>query len=466
MCSVFGFLKFGELANDKDLKVIHARFSVLSKKAEMRGRDSWGCYLLNKSGKYSCYKGIGKISEANIEEFKIMPDITMIIGNTRAEPTTEFIPIKTENDIQPFVSERFIVSHNGTIANDRELCRTFQLQPSSRIDSAVLPLLFEKIGIDKGISELIGSYTIVGVDLTKPRELHLIRNYKPIAYIYDSALDALWFASDPNWLESYVTCCKPDQFHPVIPDPYTHIIINGATRDMSIKSIGKISKKARQKILVVASGGLDSTVVATLLKQQGHEVHLFHVDYGCHATEMEKKAILAIADYLGVKVTVMKNDWLGSIGGSSLTVANSSIAEGMKGAEFPHEWVPARNMLMIASACAFSDVHGFDAIALGTNLEEGGAYPDNTEEFIKIMDLASRLGTISRACIISPIGNLMKHEIVKLGLEINAPLHLTWSCYKNGLHHCGDCGPCYMRKRAFQMIGEDDPIRYSEFLSN
>ena len=97
---------------------------------------------------------------------------------------------------------------------------------------------------------------------------------------------------------------------------------------------------------------------------------------------------------------------------------------------------------------------------MGTNLEEGGAYSDNTEEFIKIMDMASRLGTSSRARIISPIGNLMKHEIVKLGIEINAPLHLTWSCYKDKPLHCGNCGPCFMRKQAFLINNIDDPIKY------
>nr|MCG2909665.1 7-cyano-7-deazaguanine synthase [Stygiolobus sp.] len=62
--------------------------------------------------------------------------------------------------------------------------------------------------------------------------------------------------------------------------------------------------------------------------------------------------------------------------------------------------------------------------------------------------------------VLMPVGNLVKHEIVKLGVEIGAPLHLTWSCYEGGEKHCGMCGPCYMRKMAFRINGLEDPVEY------
>ena len=152
--------------------------------------------------------------------------------------------------------------------------------------------------------------------------------------------------------------------------------------------------------------------------------------------------------------------WLGRLGASALTEAKRAIAPGRAGAKLPHEWVPARNWVMSSVAGAVADALGYDSIALGTNLEEGGAYPDNTQEFIRIMSQASSLGTRARAIVEAPVGHLVKHEIVRLGLQVGAPLHLTWSCYRNGPLHCGQCGPCFMRKTAFRMNGVEDPIRY------
>src|SRR5205085_6785589 len=101
-------------------------------------------------------------------------------------------------------------------------------------------------------------------------------------------------------------------------------------------------------------------------------------------------------------------------------------------------------------------------IALGNNLEESGAYPDNEQEFIRalnvVMPNAVQEGRSVR--FTEPVGNLMKHEIVKLGLEVGAPLDLTYSCYRGGELHCGRCGPCFMRHNAFRMNGAVDPLPY------
>jgi 7-cyano-7-deazaguanine synthase len=211
--------------------------------------------------------------------------------------------------------------------------------------------------------------------------------------------------------------------------------------------------------LVVASGGLDSTVAAAMLQHAGREVALLHIQYGCHAERREAEAVRQIARYLGSESVFIDAPWLGGLGASALT-EDRPIAAGREGAELPHEWVPARNLLMIATACAVADARDYGAIALGTNLEEAGAYPDNTQEFIRIMSRASSLGTRARAIVEAPVGNLVKHEIVRLGLKLRAPLHLTWSCYRNGRLHCGRCGPCFMRKTAFRMNGAEDPVGY------
>jgi 7-cyano-7-deazaguanine synthase len=147
-------------------------------------------------------------------------------------------------------------------------------------------------------------------------------------------------------------------------------------------------------------------------------------------------------------------------GASPLLNADAAISKGVEGAEYAHEWVPARNLVMLSVATAYAEANGFNVIALGNNLEESGAYPDNEEQFTiqfdSLLPMAVHDGYEVR--VVAPVGTLMKHEIVKLGLELGTPFKETWSCYKGGLKHCGECGPCFMRRTAFERNGTTDPV--------
>src|SRR5690606_35279475 len=151
------------------------------------------------------------------------------------------------------------------------------------------------------------------------------------------------------------------------------------------------------------------------------------------------------------------------IGGSRLTNTLDELVtadEGAAGAEYAHEWVPARNLVMLSLATAVAESAGFPYIVLGNNLEEAGAYPDNEMQFInklnEVLPYATNLHHYVE--ILMPVGNLMKHEIVRTGLELDAPMDLTWSCYEGGTVHCGTCGPWFMRKKAFEMNGQTDHV--------
>ncbi len=100
---------------------------------------------------------------------------------------------------------------------------------------------------------------------------------------------------------------------------------------------------------------------------------------------------------------------------------------------------------------------------LGTNLEEAGSYPDNEMIFIDRLNAVLPYATQvnKRVHIEMPVGNLVKHEIVRMGIELDAPLDLCWSCYESGDIHCGNCGPCFLRKTAFKINGLTDMIPYS-----
>lgn len=217
------------------------------------------------------------------------------------------------------------------------------------------------------------------------------------------------------------------------------------------------------RCLVVCSGGLDSTTAAAhALKVDGRQPILLHFRYGCRAEAREVEAVRNVASALGVGHLIVDISWLKQLGGSSLTDPRASIAGPIEGAEYPHEWVPARNLLMIAHAAALCDARGIGEIYMGLNLEEGAVYPDNTVEFYERLNGLMPLATLSRPVIRMPLARMMKWQIVRHATTIGAPIHLSWSCYRAGPLHCGQCGPCYLRRTAHAMIHLPDSMQYAD----
>lgn len=215
--------------------------------------------------------------------------------------------------------------------------------------------------------------------------------------------------------------------------------------------------------LVICSGGLDSTTAAThALKVDGRQPILLHFQYGCRAEARESDAVRSVAAALGVEYLVVEFSWLKHLGGSSLTDSRASIAGPIEGAQYPHEWVPARNLLMIAHAAALCDARDIGEIYMGLNLEEGAVYPDNTVEFYERLNGLMPFATLSRPVIRMPLARMMKWQIVRHAAAIGAPIHLSWSCYRSGPLHCGQCGPCYLRRTAHAMINLPDTVQYAD----
>ena len=214
--------------------------------------------------------------------------------------------------------------------------------------------------------------------------------------------------------------------------------------------------------MVICSSGLDSTSVAAyaVYKHGTENVTLLHFDYACQAGKREGVQIKKIADHLKVSLKIIDMRKINIFGKDSPLLSNQEVAQGKNGAEYAHEWVPARNLVMLSLTTAFSEANGFGHIYIGSNLEEAGAYPDNEEQFI--LDFENLLyGAVQNGLKIeihSPLGGLMKHEIIPFGYKYGAPFHLTWSCYLGGDRHCGKCGPCFMRKTAFIRNGLKDPV--------
>jgi len=405
MCSIFG--AFGRLVDEKKF------LRPIQEHAKDRGRDG-----------------------GRIERFDLGDEYYAFLGNWRATPTPEL----EKSKLQPYDG----LVHNGTIANDKEL----GVKPGE-IDTMVLPRILDRNhGVDafvESLRRIKGSYAIA---CTGKGTVFLANNYKPIHY-WSPYGEAIYFSSMARHFEEIL----PFGQAPVQLPPYT-------VMDLRTRIVREIERKDAKRAVIIASAGLDSTCVATKFVRDGWDVCLLHFKYGCTAQTREAALIPKIAERLGCTYHFLTVDYSEMKGNSPILSKGSKIADGIAGAEFAHEWVPARNFLMLAHATAFAEANGYHCIALGNNLEESGAYPDNEEQMTVLLDnvLNYAVSDGYNLRIVAPVGNLMKHEIVKLGLELDAPFDVTWSCYRDEEKHCGECGPCFMRKTAFERNGTVDPV--------
>ncbi|MEK9773900.1 MAG: 7-cyano-7-deazaguanine synthase QueC [Opitutae bacterium] len=217
------------------------------------------------------------------------------------------------------------------------------------------------------------------------------------------------------------------------------------------------------KALVLFSGGLDSTVLATQLKAEGSETRLLSIDYGQrHARELKRAK--QIAQALELPHQVLRLPDLGPLlGGSSLTDAKVELPEGHYAEEsMKATVVPNRNMILLALAGGHALSIGFDTIAYAAHAGDHTIYPDCRPEFADAMETALGLADWEKLSLHRPFVHLSKTDLVKKGAELGAPLHLTWSCYAGREIHCGKCGTCVERKEAFALAKIPDPTEYED----
>lgn len=470
MCAVIGALLW-DLTTPARLYAANQLVRDLYLASHERGRDGRGFTYISEqwTGAYT-YKDTSSVErkDQGYAHMYMGPGLcqsTALIGNTRAEPTTEYIAVKRQEDQQPYAHNGWSIVHNGTIANDKVL-RTGAVDTT--IDSAAIveqlgavPFAYGVTGclansfwhFNEMVRKLKGSFAILAIHESEPDHMMVAVNYRPVWYVHTEF--GVFFASSRDYL--------PAGYARAMVEPYTVSSFTIKSDGQLVVSTLPILQQAEpRRALVVCSGGLDSVVAATVAQRRlGYDVELIHFLYGSRAQGREVQAVKAIAKELGVEATLFnlpvyqKKD-------SPLLNDDCDIAGGEKGAEFAHEWVPARNLVLLSVATAFAEANGFDTLILGNNLEEAGAYPDNEPEFIsKFNDLLPfAVADGKQIRVEMPVGNLMKHEIVALGHAVRAPMHLTWSCYRNGEKHCGICGPCYMRRTAFKINVLQEVIEY------
>jgi 7-cyano-7-deazaguanine synthase len=215
-------------------------------------------------------------------------------------------------------------------------------------------------------------------------------------------------------------------------------------------------KSGKKIAITVLSGGLDSTVATATFKDD-YQIHALTFDYGQKSAEMEIKSAHAVCKKLGADHTVIKLPWLSELGRSALTSSNDVPEPGIKELDNMESsietafkvWVPGRNIVFTAIANSFGESMGAEIIIVGWDLEEAATFPDNSKEFLNAFNNVLEVGSFDKIKIEAPLIDMNKVEIVKLGTDINAPMNLSYSCYKGFEYHCGVCESCLRRIRAF-----------------
>jgi 7-cyano-7-deazaguanine synthase len=225
----------------------------------------------------------------------------------------------------------------------------------------------------------------------------------------------------------------------------------------------------KPKAISVLSGGLDSTVATAYYKDQ-YQIHTLTFNYGQRSAEMEIKSSRALCEVMGMEHMVIELPWLAALGNSALT--NQEEVPQLDMEELDDQelcdqtarqvWVPGRNIVFTAIATSFAEAERASAIIVGWDQEEAVTFPDNSREFLEAFNQVLEVGSLDEIEIKAPLINLDKTGIVKLGDKIDAPLHLSYSCYMGGDEHCGACESCMRRKRAFYKSGIVDRTIYRD----
>ena len=226
-----------------------------------------------------------------------------------------------------------------------------------------------------------------------------------------------------------------------------------------------------RKAVVLLSGGMDSCVTAAMARERhgSEKIALLHAGYGQRTERRERRSFEAIADFYGVRERlVVQLDYFRTIGGSALTDEKIAVPEhelsapGPGGSAIPVTYVPFRNAHLLSIAVSWAEAIGAGAVYIGAVAEDSSGYPDCRPEYYRAFQELVRAGTRpeTQIEIVTPVITMKKQEIIRRGIALGAPLHLTWSCYQNEDEACGACDSCLLRLRAFAEAGAADPLPY------
>lgn len=223
------------------------------------------------------------------------------------------------------------------------------------------------------------------------------------------------------------------------------------------------------KAIALLSGGLDCTVASSVYSKD-YEIHAITFNYGQKSFKQELTASKQICEKMGFIHKVIDLNWLSEISNSSLNTDENipepeyddldNIEKSIKTAA--SVWVPGRNTVFTSIALSYAESIGASIIIVGWDKEEAHTFPDNSKEYLEKFNELFEVGSPINIKVEAPLINLDKNEIVQLGAEFNAPMELSYSCYKGEDKHCGVCESCMRRKRGFQKANIKDLTEYEK----
>ncbi len=226
-----------------------------------------------------------------------------------------------------------------------------------------------------------------------------------------------------------------------------------------------------KKAVVILSGGLDSSTCMGVAQEQGYTIYALTFDYGQrHQREIEAaKEIAKYYDVVEHQIVVMP--FFRQIGKSALTDDRIEVPkEGVNPEAIPVTYVPGRNLIFLSLATAYAETVEASAIFIGVNALDYSGYPDCRTEFIEAFQHAAQIATKTGVqgltlSIETPLQQLSKADIVRLGTRLNVPYSLTTSCYQGEEEACGECDSCRLRLEGFRQAGLVDPIAYRKIIT-
>ena len=223
------------------------------------------------------------------------------------------------------------------------------------------------------------------------------------------------------------------------------------------------------KAVVLVSGGLDSTTCLAMAREKGFDLYALTFNYG-QRHDHELNSAKMVVDFFNIQNHSIIDINLAQFGGSALTdkIDVPKKRDLSEMAEIPVTYVPARNTVFLSLALAWAEVLGSFDIFIGVNALDYSGYPDCRPEYIssfeKTANLATKAGVSGSSFRIhTPLIDLTKSEIVKVGMDLGVDYSLTSSCYdpdQEG-NPCGLCDACYLRLKGFKEAGITDPLNYS-----
>ena len=220
------------------------------------------------------------------------------------------------------------------------------------------------------------------------------------------------------------------------------------------------------KAVILLSGGLDSTTVLAIAKEQNYDCYALSFDYG-QKQRSELESSIAIAKKSNVIEHRIMKISLNDIGGSALTDKDISVPKFSDSDDIPITYVPARNTIFLSFALAWAEVVDCQTIFIGVNALDYSGYPDCRPEFIEAFETMANLATKQsveggKIQIKTPLINMTKAEIIKKGLSLGVDYSETTSCYDANSYGegCGECDACVLRKNGFSSANVEDPTKY------